>query len=191
MSVKDGNRSRTDFSGASKRRMERRTKKRADFEADTRKRGRVPTGRGGDIPERAVPQRPPFFAIMEDLFKNDEIPDEELPEAIYGQYPKWFLGRIEPWFGCPRAEVLHVCSGSLPPGEGVRVDIRAAAKPDVIADGRNLPFRDGSFRCVMFDPPYTPGYAKELYGIEYPRPGHLLREGARVLAPGGRLIFVH
>lgn len=34
-------------------------------------------------------------------------------------------------------------------------------------------------------------YARDLYGTEYPRPSHLLREAARVVKPAGRIGFVH
>jgi hypothetical protein len=43
----------------------------------------------------------------------------------------------------------------------------------------------------MIDPPYSEAYAQSLYGVEYPRPSHLLREAARVVRPGGRIALVH
>ena len=116
---------------------------------------------------------------------------EDMPEAIFGQYPKALIGKLVPWLRCARHEILHVCSGALPPGEGIRVDLREAAKPDILADGRDLPLEDGSVAAVLIDPPYTPQYAKDLYGVEYPRPSHLLREAARVVRPSGRIGFVH
>ena len=77
-----------------------------------------------------------------------------------------------------------MCSGSLPRGEGIRVDIRPEARPDFLADGTNLPFADGEHDAVMIDPPYTEGYARSLYGVKYARPSHLLREAARVVRYG-------
>ena len=121
----------------------------------------------------------------------DDINDEIGPEPIYGQYPAGLIAKILPWLRCRRDEILHVCSGCLPKGEGIRVDVRPAARPDVIADGRALPFADGSHIAVMLDPPYCKEYAASLYKVGYPLPAHLLAEAARVVRRGGRIAFVH
>jgi SAM-dependent methyltransferase len=116
---------------------------------------------------------------------------EELPPNVFGMYPVQFIPKILPWLKCERAKLLHVCSGALPKGEGIRVDVRPEAKPDIVADGRKLPLEDGSIDAVLIDPPYTEEYARDLYGTDYPRPKHLLKEAARVVRPNGRIGIVH
>ena len=136
----------------------------------------------GDAP--AVPKPPVMCFLYEDLASPE-------PEPIFGQYPRGFIAKVLPWLRCERREVLHVCSGALSPGEGLRVDIRQGARPDVRADGRALPFRSSSVKAVLIDPPYARHYAEDLYGVEYPRPSRLLFEAARVVRPGGRVAIVH
>ena len=116
------------------------------------------------------------------------------PAPVWGAYPKGFAAYAIKALGCRPREVLHVCSGMLTRAEvlgGVRLDLRAAARPDVRADGRNLPFRDDTFGGVLIDPPYSTEYARELYDTDYPRPSHLLAEASRVVRPGGRVGFLH
>lgn len=165
-----GMRSRSDFAGASER-MKRRTRSRDERQAQ---RGSTP-----------IPKRPLMFNL------HDDFNDEPGPQPIYGQYPRGLIAKLLPLLLCERHEILHVCSGSLPRGEGIRVDIRPEARPDILADGRHLPLRDGSVAAVMLDPPYCEEYAKSLYGVDYPRPSHLLAEAARVVRRGGRIAFVH
>ena len=137
--------------------------------------------------DRGAPRRPAILFLYEDLADLAELE----PEQVFGMYPKSFIPKILPWLRCARRRLVHVCSGGLPPGEGIRVDVRPEARPDIVADGRHLPFEDGSVDALLIDPPYTEHYARDLYGVGYPRPAHLLREAARVVKPQGRIGFVH
>lgn len=114
-----------------------------------------------------------------------------------GGYPKGFLRwayrTLTRDAGHPvdPARVLHLCSGSV--RVGVRVDIRPEMEPDIVADVRAVPLPDDSFDWIMADPPYTLEYAANLYGTakDYPKPQQILREGARLLRPGGRIGVLH
>lgn len=196
-----GDRSRTDFAGSKSRTVERgiggQARRGVDkMQAGWGSRGRV-AGANGSLPTSGLePKPPPVLVLYEDLVDAEDLDffdrPRDQPTAVFGQYPRALIGKLLPWLRCERREILHVCSGSLPPGEGTRVDVRPDAKPDILADGRTLPLASGSWRgAILIDPPYSAHYARELYGVEYPRPSQLLREAARVIAPGGRIALIH
>ena len=112
--------------------------------------------------------------------------------AVFGRFPRGFLTwllRRQLLGDVRRDDILHVCSGTLT--EKWTVDIRAEARPAVQASGTSLPFRAASFAAVLLDPPYSDAYARNLYGVENPRPSWLLKEAARVVVPGGRIGMMH
>lgn len=114
--------------------------------------------------------------------------------AVFGRYPKGLLRhvlKLRLLGDVGREDVLHVCSGTLGPDERWTIDVRPEARPLVVADGKALPFRAGAFKAVMLDPPYSDAYARNLYGVENPRPSWLLREAARVVVAGGRIGILH
>ena len=128
------------------------------------------------------------------LLEVVDADDEVRPEAVLGAFPYKFLTRALVELQADPRDVLHVCSGCLSRTDvrgGVRIDIRQAALPDARADGRALPFQDGSFGAVLIDPPYTEDWARSLYNTDYPRPSHLLTEACRVVRPGGRVGILH
>lgn len=114
------------------------------------------------------------------------------PHPDGGGYPIGFLERAYLTLGCWDPEkVLHLCSGSL--RIGTTVDIRPEMHPDIVADCRAVPVPDASFDFIMADPPYSEAYAENLYGTgkDYPKPGQILIEAARILVPGGRVGILH
>ena len=115
----------------------------------------------------------------------------ELEEYPMGAYPKGFLEWAARYIRVPRSKILHVCSGGLPLGEGIRVDVRPEMHPDVVADGRALPFPDNTFEGCLIDPPYSVENAEQFYQIDYPRPSQLLMEAGRVVKPCAPVGMLH
>jgi len=71
-------------------------------------------------------------------------------------------------------------------------------KPDVIADFKNMPFEDNTFKMVVFDPPHLHKLGKDTwmaqkYGVLLPTWENDIKQGyieaMRVLQPYGTLIF--
>ncbi|MGB3742460.1 MAG: class I SAM-dependent methyltransferase [Castellaniella sp.] len=98
-------------------------------------------------------------------------------------------------FGDRRHETISVTDRSHGRADGVRT---LRIEPDVLMDFRALPYPDGAFRLVSFDPPHLVRAGKNSwlaakYGKLGPDWREDLRQGFaecfRVLAPDGVLIF--
>lgn len=111
---------------------------------------------------------------------------------FWGAYPKDFIKWAARAMRCDRQDIVHFCAGTLPKGEGYRIDIRAETNPDLVADCRALPLEDCSVAgAVLIDPPYSVEYAEDLYQTEYPRPSALLAEASRITKPGAAIGMLH
>lgn len=110
---------------------------------------------------------------------------------IYGQYPRRFLDRVLAlWPDVPEDRILQVCSGSVT-GPGVCLDISRQFEPTVQANAEMLPFQDGVFDLILYDPPYSVEDAQH-YGLEKPPRWHHVRdEFLRVLSPTGHIGILH
>lgn len=151
--------------------------------------GRTSAERLHRLRQRVASGRVGRFEAME-LAANSDVDGF----AIFGRYPRGFLQhvvRLQLLGDVGRDQILHVCSGTMSETEKWTVDIREAARPQIRASGTALPFRSETFMAIMIDPPYSDEYARNLYGVENPRPSWLLREAARVVRPNGRIGLLH
>lgn len=108
-----------------------RTLKKLEADSRARKWGaedaqrRIPKGDGTTWPAHgvtiagkqfgAVAPRPPAICYL-----YEDLADGMEPMPVFGQYPRGLIKRLLPWLRCDRSQILHVCSGSLPKGEGIR-----------------------------------------------------------------------
>lgn len=126
-----------------------------------------------------------------------EVP-ETILDATCGGRSIWYPGNKD------REDTLYIDKRREPAGfvddtynPGYTVD------PDEVEDFRDLPYEDGSFDLVVFDPPHAirPNGMKQLSGLTHKKWGCLhaetwqsdLEDGFyevwRVLRPGGTLVF--
>lgn len=138
------------------------------------------------------PERPPLAATDRWLYGVWEIGNNyRATGGLYGSYPPGYVERVLAMFPDARRG-LHLFSGTVKPnGWMTTVDRvrRAANCPEVLADACALPFADGTFDFIMADPPYSAPDA-ERYGVPMVDRRKVLREAARVTAPGGHLVWL-
>ena len=138
----------------------------------------------------AFPKRPPLAVSGRWVYGIWEIGNAYGGSSgYYGEYPRGYVERVRAMFpDMDPARTLHLFSGSYD-GPGVRVDLKGEPRPTLRGDAARLPFRDGAFRFVMADPSYSPADSKR-YGVPHPNKKLVLRELARVVAPGGHLVWL-
>lgn len=102
-----------------------------------------------------------------------------------GAFPLYFEQNLVQILGYPE-KILHPFGGMAE--IGTRVDLNETLAPDVVADAHDLPFEDGSFDCIILDPPYSDEEALELYDVQRKlERGKYVKEAVRVLKEGGWL----
>lgn len=109
--------------------------------------------------------------------------------GYYGAYPHTYLDRVSSLF--PDAErVLHLFSGSLPPGNYTRLDC-LSEKGDVVGDAEALSsvFPERRFDLIYADPPYSVEDC-EHYGCPMVNRNKVVAECTKVLEPGGFLVWL-
>lgn len=125
------------------------------------------------------------------------VVDEEILDATCGGRSIWLDGQKH------RSDTLYIDKREEPPGFLGQDGRTYSVQPDEIMDHRDLPYADGSFNLVVFDPPHKilSDGMESLTGIMNKAYGALkaetwqedLRAGFdelfRVLKPGGVLVF--
>lgn len=108
--------------------------------------------------------------------------------GYYGAYPHTYLDRITCLF--PDAtSILHLFSGSMPPGNYIRFDAKDGA--DTIGDAEKLSeyFQPGQFDLIYADPPYSVEDC-EHYGCAMVNRNRVVQECCKILQPGGYLVWL-
>jgi len=124
--------------------------------------------------------------MIGNYYKNDT--------DFYGAYPHGYIGRILALFpDMSPQNILHLFSGSLKPGTGIRFDINPALGPDIVGSAETLsscPELAGhDIRLIMADPPYSDEDATH-YGTPMVNRNKVVAECAKVLKPGGFLVWL-
>jgi hypothetical protein len=150
-----------------------------------------------DLYAEAFPWPPPRVNQEESVWIDNErwisgiwvLGNDYRGSGYYGAYPPNFIRRVMALF--PDAKnVLHLFSGSLPPGPYTRFDIKGP-NADVIGDAHELSkhFGAASFDLILADPPYTDEDANH-YGTPMIQRNKVLAECAVILQPGGFVVWL-
>jgi hypothetical protein len=108
--------------------------------------------------------------------------------GYYGAYPHTYLERISSLF--PDAErVLHLFSGSLPPGNYVRFDRSPTAEVSGDAHILSAYFPGRTFDLVYADPPYSVEDCNH-YGCAMVNRNRVLKECSKIVEPGGFIVWL-
>jgi hypothetical protein len=103
-----------------------------------------------------------------------------------GCYPLHFERRLPEIL--ETTNYVHFFSGKAT--SGYRIDCNPMLFPDLVANVENTGLPDNSFDAGMADPPYTPEFAKKLYGTAYPSWTTWTKELVRVVKPRGRIAIM-
>jgi len=135
------------------------------------------------------------FNIKCDLWLCGPAESDSIGEKFPGAFPAGFLKRLKAtfkkYYPTHTREILHVCSGRVPPNEGLRLDISATYNPDFLCDcqtfilpsGNKVP--DNLVTWSISDTPYNKPAAHKYYSSTMIERKKVLRQMNRVTKIGG------
>jgi len=135
------------------------------------------------------PDRPPLIYSHGWLYGMWIIGNDYSNESsFYGAYPRSVLERYETMFGT-KGKILHLFSGSLPPGNYIRFDMIQDC--DIKGDAHELSthFESNTFDIIYADPPYS-GEDADHYGTPMINRNTVVKECWKVLKPNGILVWL-
>ena len=150
-----------------------------------------------ELYREAYPNYPPLVVHGNWLYGVWELGNNYKGSGFYGSYPNGYLRRVMCMFPDVKS-ILHLFSGSLPPGPYTRFDCHEQPDyfnnlyhGDVIGDAHELSrcFPTLRFDLVLADPPYTKEDAKR-YGTPMVNRAKVMREVAKVVYSGGWLVWL-
>lgn len=116
--------------------------------------------------------------------------DYRTRSTLYGAYPHGFVPRVRALYpDVADGRLLHVFSGSMPPGNYARCDLRQSAEYACSVYDLPAHCRGRRWRLVMADPPYSAADA-EKYGTPMVDRRRALAAIAEVTTPGGHLAWL-
>lgn len=140
---------------------------------------------------KSFPDFPPLYVFNDRIEGLWIMGNNYRTSGYHGAYPHGYLKRVLALFpDVAESEIIHVCSGSLPPGEYTRVDINPDLKPDFCCNAEELSGRiNKKYQLALVDVPYT-GEDAERYGFPMLSRKKVLAEIHKILNPGGWVVWL-
>lgn len=135
------------------------------------------------------------FKIISDMWLCGSAEKDFNGVKFAGAFPAGFLNHIKEcfkeYYPTDPKLILHVCSGRIPPTEGMRLDVNSKYSPDYLCNAENFILKDGSkvpeenFDFVISDTPYNDDAASKYYNSVMVKRPKVLQQMARVCKIGG------
>jgi hypothetical protein len=138
----------------------------------------------------AFPKRPPMWVFNDRIEGIWRGGNDYRGSGFHGSYPPCFLPRVHALFPDKKL-VLHVPSGSLPPGDYTRIDGNPDLNPDFCGDIHDLLslVGDRRFDLACVDVPYAKVDADH-YGFPMVQRQIVFRSVLSVLEVGGHMVWL-